>query len=173
MTVERTAGQMRLDIGVEDGVGYRGPTVCEIVGITYRQLDYWARTELVPPSIQKAKGSGTQRLYSFEDIVQLRVIKRLTDAGVDLRKVRKAMDELKARGLDMAQVTVVSDGSSVYAIDDDAQIIDLLAKGQGVFAIAVAPVVEELKGEVTAFPTEPVAIAGSPPDTELPDVAAN
>lgn len=136
------------------GVGYRGPTVCEIVGITYRQLDYWARTGLVIPSVQRASGSGSQRLYSFDDLVELRVIKRLLDTGVSLRRVREAIAELHRRGQAPTDVTLVSDGRTVYAVDDRQQVIDLLASGQSVFAIALGPVVEELRGEVAAFPTE-------------------
>lgn len=148
-------GQLRFDIGEpEDRSGFRAPTVCKIVGISYRQLDYWARTELLVPSVRAAKGSGTQRLYSFDDVVQLRVIKRLLDAGVSLQRVRFAVEELRARGQTVAEVTLVSDGTSVYALDDNAQVIDLLQRGQGVFAIALGPVVEELRGEVTAFPRE-------------------
>jgi len=148
-------GQLRLDVGDDlTAVGYRGPTVCKIVGITYRQMDYWARTGLVTPSVQEAEGSGTQRLYSFDDIVRLRVVKRLLDTGVSLRRVRLAIEEVGRRGRTIADVTLVSDGSSVFMLDDNAQVIDLLRRGQGVFAIALGPVVEELRGEVTAFPTE-------------------
>lgn len=148
-------GQLALDIGqADERVGYRGPTVCSIVGITYRQLDYWARTELVTPSLQQAAGSGTQRLYSFDDIVKLRVVKRLLDTGVSLKRVRVALDELAARGVMLSDVTLVADGSSIYAVDDDRRVIDLLQRGQGVFAIALGPVVEELRGEVAAFPSE-------------------
>lgn len=149
--------QLRLDVGPAGGdlEGYRGPTVCKIVGITYRQLDYWARTGLVNPSVRQADGSGTQRLYSFDDIVQLRVVKRLVDTGVSLQRVRLAIDELRDRGRSPADVTLVSDGTSVFMVDDNAQVIDLLQRGQGVFAIALGPVVEELRGEVTAFRTEP------------------
>ena len=152
-------GQMSFDV-VEDPArfGFRGPTVCKIVGITYRQLDYWARTGLVMPSVQEARGSGTQRLYSFDDLVELRVIKRLLDTGVSLQRVREAVEELRRRGGPSA-ATLISDGASVYALDDNAQVIDLLARGQGVFAIALGPVVEQLKGEVTAFPVEEVAAA--------------
>lgn len=149
------AGQLRLDVGDDlTAVGYRGPTVCKIVGITYRQMDYWARTGLVTPSVQQAEGSGTQRLYSFDDIVQLRVVKRLLDTGVSLQRVRLAIEEVRRRGRSIADVTLVSDGSSVFMMDDNAQVIDLLQRGQGVFAIALGPVVDELRGEVTAFPTE-------------------
>lgn len=151
-------GQLALDIG-DDALernGYRGPTVCKIVGVTYRQLDYWARTGLVEPSVRKAGGSGTQRLYSFDDVVRVRVVKRLLDTGVSLQKVRLAIDELRAQGRSMAETTLVSDGVSVYAMDDDRQVLDLLKRGQSVFAIALDPVVEELRGEVTAFPMERV-----------------
>ena len=76
--------------------GFAAPEVCKIVGITYRQLDYWARTELVTPSIRDASGSGTQRLYSFQDLVTLRVIKNLLDTGVSLQRVRTAVEHLQA-----------------------------------------------------------------------------
>jgi DNA-binding transcriptional MerR regulator len=155
---DHEAGQLRLDVGEagQGRAGYRGPAVCKIVGITYRQLDYWARTGLVSPSVREATGSGTQRLYSFDDVVQLRVVKRLVDTGVSLQRVRLAIDELRGRGRSPADVTMVSDGASVYMVDDNAQVIDLLQQGQGVFAIALGPVVDQLRGEVAAFPTEPV-----------------
>jgi DNA-binding transcriptional MerR regulator len=158
------AGQLAFDIGdPSEPEGYRGPTVCKIVGITYRQLDYWARTELVAPSYRKAEGSGTQRLYSFDDVVRLKVVKRLLDSGVSLQKVRLAVDELHARGQGLAETTLISDGTTVYAMDDDQQLLDLVKRGQAVFAIALDPVVEELRGEVTAFPTERVTRADATP----------
>ena len=147
-------GQLRFAFDEDDRVGYRGPTACKIVGITYRQLDYWARTDLVSPSVRTASGSGSQRLYSFDDVVALKVVKNLVDTGVSLQKIRRAIDELRERGRGLAESTLVSDGHSVYAVEDGEQLIDLLRKGQGVFAISVAPVVDELRGEVTAFPSE-------------------
>lgn len=150
------AGQLRLDVGDAEQEGYRGPTVTKIVGISYRQLDYWARTGLVEPTFRKAEGSGTLRLYSFEDIVRLKVVKRLLDTGVSLQKVRLAVDELRGRGQSIAEATLISDGTSVYALDDEAQVLDLLRSGQGVFALALDPVVDELRGEVASFPTERV-----------------
>ena len=173
-----TVGQLALDVGEAAGVreGYRGPTVCKIVGITYRQLDYWARTSLVEPSVRRASGSGTQRLYSFDDVVRLRVVKRLLDTGVSLQKVRLAVEQLRAHGQSLAEVTLVSDGDSVYAVDDDAMMVDLLRRGQGVFAIALGPVVDELQGEVTAFPSERLApedeIVAPTPRPEGDDAAA-
>ena len=166
------AGQLQLDVGDGDRFGYRGPTVCKIVGITYRQLDYWARTGLVSPSVRQAEGSGTQRLYSFDDVVQMRVVKRLLDTGVSLQRVRIAIDELRSRGRSPADVTLVSDGTSVFMVDDNAQVIDLLQRGQGVFAIALGPVVDQLRGEVTAFPTEPAVAADEAVPAEHLDDAA-
>ncbi len=148
-------GQLVLDLPNDDRLGYRGPAVCGVVGITYRQLDYWARTGLVSPSIRGAQGSGSQRLYSFEDIVRLRVIKRLLDAGVNLERIRAALDELTRLGRGLAEVTLASDGRTVYAIDDDRQLLDLLQRGQGVFAIAVDPLIDELRGEVSVLASTP------------------
>ncbi|MFT5563399.1 MAG: DNA-binding transcriptional MerR regulator [Myxococcota bacterium] len=150
-------GQLRMSFDEDDAVGYRGPTVTKIVGITYRQLDYWDRTELVQPSVRGASGSGTQRLYSFDDVVALKVVKRLIDTGVSLQKIRTAIDELRLRGRGLAESTLVSDGVSVYAVEDGDALIDLLKKGQGVFAISVAPVIDELRGAVTAFPSERIS----------------
>jgi DNA-binding transcriptional MerR regulator len=161
--------QLAMAFNEDDGVGYRGPTVCKIVGVTYRQLDYWTRTELVTPSIRGADGSGTQRLYSFDDIVAIRVVKRLLDTGVSLQKVRQSIDALREQGRGLSDSTLVSDGTRVFEVDGDDAIIDLLKKGQGVFAIAVAPVVSELRGEVTAFPSERIddvtALAAAEPAT--------
>ncbi len=148
-------GQLGLDLPRQERPGYRGPAVSEIVGITYRQLDHWARTGLASPSISKAKGSGSQRLYSFEDVVRLRVIKRLLDTGVTLERIRVALEELQRQGRELNDVTLASNGRTVYAIDDDRQLLDLLQRGQGVFAIAIEPLVAELRGEVSVLPSTP------------------
>lgn len=129
--------------------GFRGPQVCKVVGITYRQLDYWARTGLVTPSVQPAQGSGSQRLYSFEDLVDLKLIKNLLDAGISLQRVREAIDYLHATGQDPTGVTIASDGTSVYAYKSPEEAFDLLRKGQGVFMIAIDPVMKELEGSVS------------------------
>src|SRR5579864_6205342 len=95
----------------ESGEGYRGPRVCKIVGITYRQLDYWARTGLLRPSLAEARGSGTQRLYSYRDVLELKVIKQLLDAGVNLRQARKAIECLRSSlGEDLASANLVVAG---------------------------------------------------------------
>jgi DNA-binding transcriptional MerR regulator len=129
--------------------GYRGPQTCKIVGITYRQLDYWTRTGLVEPTIQAATGSGSQRLYSFNDLLQLKVVKSLTDAGASLQKVRQAIDYVRDHlDDDWSKVTIVTDGAGVYACTSDAQVVDLLRKGQGVLGaiVAVDKVREQLQG---------------------------
>jgi DNA-binding transcriptional MerR regulator len=135
--------------------GYRGPQVCKIVGITYRQLDYWARTKLVEPSVRSAGGSGTQRLYSFKDILLLKIIKRLLEAGVSLQQIRIAVDHLRTRGTDdLTQVTLMSDGASVYECRSADEVIDLLQGGQGVFGIAVGGVWKEIEGTLLELPSE-------------------
>ena len=131
--------------------GFRAPQVCKIVGITYRQLDYWARTDLLVPSLQAAHGSGSQRLYSFQDVVQLRVVKRLLDAGMSLKKIRQAMDLLRSQlqsDSPLADVTLLSDGNTIYAAHSPDEVVDVFRRGQGVFGIAVGPVQEELEGEI-------------------------
>ena len=142
--------------------GYRGPTACRAAGITYRQLDYWARTGLVEPSVRTASGSGTQRLYGFRDILALKVVKRLLDTGVSLQQIRGAVQVLRERGVDdLAGITLMSDGASVYECTSNEEVIDLLAGGQGVFGIAVGRVWREVEGELAALPSER-------PDLEVP-----
>ena len=141
--------------GDNDVLGYRGPTACAAAGITYRQLDYWARTDLVLPSIRTATGSGSQRLYSFKDILVLKVVKRLLDAGVSLQNIRLAVDALRTRGVDdLAQVTLLSDGTTVYECTSSEEVVDLLRGGQGVFGIAVSGALRELRGSLAQLPAE-------------------
>jgi DNA-binding transcriptional MerR regulator len=141
--------------GDNEVLGYRGPTACAAAGITYRQLDYWARTDLVAPSIRTASGSGSQRLYSFKDILVLKVVKRLLDAGVSLHNIRLAVDALRLRGVDdLAQVTLLSDGTTVYECTSSEEVVDLLRGGQGVFGIAVSGALRELRGSLAQLPAE-------------------
>jgi DNA-binding transcriptional MerR regulator len=144
--------------------GYRGPAVCRVVGITYRQLDYWATTGLVEPGVRDAEGSGSQRLYSFEDIVTLKVIKRLLDVGVSLQRIRRAIEYVRDRGLSLRNITLASDGETVYAANDAREVVDLLQSGQGVFAIAVQPLYAEMESEVTSLPAEPAIPLGDAVD---------
>ena len=134
-------------------IGYRGPTACSAAGITYRQLDYWARTALVEPSVRAAHGSGSQRLYSFRDILVLKVVKRLLDTGISLQQIRAAVQHLRDRGsADLAQVTLMSDGVSVYECTSADEVVDLLQGGQGVFGIALGRVWREVEGDLAVLP---------------------
>ena len=141
--------------------GYRVPDVCRIVGISYRQLDYWARTELVTPSVRDAHGSGTQRLYSFQDLVSLRVIKSLLDTGVSLNRVRTAIEYLQEMDRPPHGVTLMSDGKGVYEAHSPEAVVDLLNKGQGVFAIALDKVWDDLEGTLGTRKTGRVAARGA------------
>ncbi|WP_402465347.1 MerR family transcriptional regulator [Isoptericola aurantiacus] len=145
------------------GTGYRGTTACRVAGITYRQLDYWARTGLVEPSIRPATGSGTHRLYSFRDVLVLKIVKRLLDTGVSLQQIRTAVTHLRQRGVeDLAQITLMSDGASVYECTSPDEVVDLVQGGQGVFGIAVGRVWREIEGTLSQMPTESL-------EDEVPD----
>ena len=130
-------------------LGFRGPIACSAAGITYRQLDYWARTGLVVPEVRGASGSGSQRLYSFRDILILKVIKRLIDVGISLQQIRTAIEHLRARGVaDLTEVTLMSDGVSVFECTSDDEVIDLLRGGQGVFGIALGRRLARHRGHI-------------------------
>src|SRR3954447_27047576 len=123
-------------MGEDDVYGFRGPQVCKIVGITYRQLDYWARTDLIRPSIADARGSGTQRRYSYRDLVELKVIKSVLDAGVSLQLARKGIEYLRENlGEDIASASLVMNGPGSILTRSDGEVIDLMRKGQGVLNI--------------------------------------
>lgn len=140
--------------------GLRGSQVCPIVGITYRQLDYWARTGLLRPSIADAKGSGTQRRYSYRDVLELKVVKRLLDAGVSLRSARRAIQCLRQDlEADVASANLVLAGSTTVLATSGEQVVDLLKGGQGVLnVVPLAGVVEELDAAVVELgrPGRPV-----------------
>ncbi len=138
-----------------EDIGFRGPVACRAADITYRQLDYWARTGLVVPEVRAAGGSGTQRLYSFRDLLMLKVIKRLLDAGISLQQIRMAITHLRERGVeDITEVTLMSDGISVYECTSDDEVVDLLKGGQGMFGIALGRVWQDIEGTLSALPTE-------------------
>lgn len=138
-----------------EAVGYRGPAACNAAGVTYRQLDYWARTGLLEPSVRNPSGSGHQRLYSFRDILVLKVVKRLLDTGVSLQQIRIAVGALRSHGVaDLAGITLMSDGASVYECTSDDQVIDLMRGGQGVFGIALGSVWREVEGTLSELPSE-------------------
>lgn len=155
----------RLELGVlfsdglpqhEAGTGYRGAVAARAAGISYRQLDYWARTELVEPTVRGAAGSGSQRLYGFNDILVLKLVKRLLDTGISLQQIRVAVDQLREVGVrDLAQITLMSDGASVYLCTSNDEVIDLLGRGQGVFGIAVGKVLREVESSLIEIDTHP------------------
>jgi DNA-binding transcriptional MerR regulator len=139
----------------DDDSGFRGAIAARAAGITYRQLDYWARTELVVPTVRGASGSGTQRLYGFRDVLVLKLVKRLLDTGISLQQIRTAIGQLREAGItDLAQTTLMSDGASVYLCTSDDEVIDLVNRGQGVFGIAVGKVLREVEMTLVELDTQ-------------------
>jgi DNA-binding transcriptional MerR regulator len=136
--------------------GFRGPQVCSLVGITYRQLDYWARTGLLRPSIADARGSGTQRRYSYHDVLELKVIKQLLDAGISLQRARRAVECLReGLGGDLAATSLVLVGTNSVLAHGDGEVVDLLKGGQGVLNIVpLSGVVEELNADILRIERE-------------------
>ncbi len=176
MAGEQHAPEAQQPVPDPEHIGFRGPVACNAAGITYRQLDYWARTGLVEPSVRPATGSGTQRLYGFRDILMLKVVKRLLDTGVSLQNIRTAVEYLRSRGIsDLTNLTLMSDGASVYACTSADEVIDLVRGGQGVFGIAVGRVWEEVEGTLATMPTEavPDVIDDSAPPATVPAVATD
>ena len=136
-------------------LGYRGASACAAAGISYRQLDYWARTGLVEPTVRGASGSGSARLYGFKDILVLKIMKRLLDTGVSLQNIRSAVAHLRERGVDdLARITLMSDGASIYECTSSEEIFDLLQGGQGVFGIAIGKVWNEVEGSLSHLQAE-------------------
>jgi len=145
-------------VGLPMDVGYRGPAACVAAGITYRQLDYWARTHLVEPSVSVPDGSPGHRLYSFRDILILKVVKRLLDTGISLQQIRTAVEHLRQRATaDLAHITLMSDGVSVYECTSPDEVVDLLQGGQGMFGIALGRVWRELEGTLGELHGEPLS----------------
>jgi DNA-binding transcriptional MerR regulator len=125
--------------------GFSGPAVCRITGVTYRQLDYWARTDLVIPSVTPASGSGSKRAYAYSDLLEVKVIKSLLDSGVSLNRARQAVECLRENlGADLAASSlIIGENGSVLA--DQEGLVDLLRGGQGVFnVVPMASMVREL-----------------------------
>ncbi|MEU6101320.1 MerR family transcriptional regulator [Streptomyces flaveolus] len=153
-------------------IGYRGPTACAAAGITYRQLDYWARTGLVEPSVRPAHGSGTQRLYSFRDVVVLKIVKRFLDTGVSLQNIRTAVQHLRERGFrDLERMTLMSDGATVYECTSPDEVHALLQGGQGIFGIAVGVVWRDVESALSQLHGERIdtgeTLVGPNPADEL------
>jgi DNA-binding transcriptional MerR regulator len=151
-------------VGARTEDGFRGAQVCSLVGITYRQLDYWARTGLLRPSITDATGSGSQRCYSYSDVLELKVIKRLLDAGLKLQQARQAVECLRGDlGADLASSQLVLVGSRSVLAQSDGEVVDLLAGGQGVFNILpLSAVVSELEAAIVEIQAEEPAPRPTP-----------
>jgi DNA-binding transcriptional MerR regulator len=131
-------------------LGYSGTQTATVVGITYRQLDYWARTDLIRPTLSDASGSGSRRRYSYTDLLELKTIKKLLDAGIKLEQVRKVFEYLREHvTTDIASAHLVIEGESVQVCADDGQLIDILKKGQGVLnLLSMSGVQSELEADV-------------------------
>jgi DNA-binding transcriptional MerR regulator len=154
--------------GAPERLGYRGPSACAAAGITYRQLDYWARTGLVQPSIRPAGGSGTQRLYGFSDVLVLKIVKRLLDTGVSLQSIRTAVRALRSAELvELAGMTLMSDGAAVYRCASPDELAELLRGGRGLFGIAVGAVWADVEAALALLPAERVD-TGEPVPAEYP-----
>lgn len=156
--------------------GFRGPQVCAIVGITYRQLDYWARTDLLKPSVSAAQGSGSQRRYSYRDLIELKVIKQLLDAGVSLQSARRAIECLHENlGADLASANLVLGGSHSVLARSGSEVVDLLAGGQGVLNIVpMGSLVNQVNAAIVAGPgneTQASVKGEPPPDAKSSEVA--
>ncbi len=143
-------------------LGFSGPTVCRLTGVTYRQLDYWARTGLVTPSITSATGSGSKRVYSYHDVLEVKVIKSLLAAGVSLARARQAVECLReGLGENVAAATLVIGDSGTVLADVDG-LVDLLRGGQGVFnIISMGNVVAELTATLAEHSTSGREIASA------------
>ena len=149
---------MEKDQELSQELGYRGASACSAAGISYRQLDYWARTGLIEPTVRGASGSGSSRLYGFKDILVLKIVKRLLDTGVSLQNIRSAVTHLRERGIeDLTRITLMSDGASIYECTSSEEIFDLLQGGQGVFGIAIGKVWNEVEGSLSHLQAENVS----------------
>ena len=141
--------------------GFPGPQTADLVGITYRQLDHWARKGLVRPSVAQAAGSGSRRRYSYNDLVELKIAKKMRDQGIDLVSIARAFDYLRNQlGGEVAAANIVISGSDVLLVDDD-QVLSLLRQGQAAMltVVPVAGVRRELDADVVKlYPDEPVAV---------------
>ena len=134
--------------------GYTGPEVCNITGISYRQLDHWTTTKLITASVRNIKGSGFHRIYSFNDIVLVKLVNKLRSAGISLQKIRialKNVNKILGKNSNISDVSIFSDGSSIYVLTDNDQMIDLLKKGQAVFGISLGPVHTETEAEILSL----------------------
>ena len=146
---------------------FSSPQTIEIIGITYRQLDYWTRTGLVRSTAQAAVGSGSRRRYSYNDLLELKLIKRLLDEGIALQRVREVFDYLRDElGEDVASADLVINGNQSLLVRTDEQILDALRQGQGALYLRMEGLVEEVDAAVRELPVEEaLPTEASPPAT--------
>lgn len=171
-TVDPAAFPGTPSVPVTDDVGWRGPEVCQLAGITYRQLDYWARTKLAPPSIKDAAGSGSKRLYSYRDVLVIKTIAQLLDAGVSLQNIRVVAERLAELGDDdLASTTLLADKTTVYALTTAEEVVDILNGCQGVFGIALGGLIAETNAKVLQMPGQP--LAGADPESARDEFTAH
>ena len=154
--------------------GFSSNRTAEIAGITYRQLDYWAREDIVLPSLTKASGSGSRRLYSYRDLLELRVIKTLLDSGINLQQVRKGLDYLRDQlGEDVTKANLVISGTNSIVVNTGEELIDLLQNGQGVLnVLALGGVKDTVDARIVELFPESVDEV-IPDDMDNPDAAAS
>lgn len=147
VNLDGPAGEVSND---EAGLGFSGRRTAEIVGITYRQLDYWARTDLVKPSLAEARGSGSRRLYSYRDLLELKAIKALLDAGLKLELVRQVFEYMRENlGSDISSANLVISGNRSVLVRSGEELVDVLRNGQGVLNILpLAGVKEEIDAKI-------------------------
>ncbi len=137
-------------------MSFNTKTVSKVIGLSARQIDYWDKSHFIKPSIKEAAGHGSARLYSFEDLVRLKVAKTLIDKGISLQKIRKAITYLKKNMPDienpLSDLKFLTDGESVFILTKNSkEIIDTLKHGQLVFSVALGSIITELKGEVKSI----------------------
>lgn len=141
----------------DPSLGYATATVSKVTGLSTRQLDHWASTGIYAPTLVNAKGSGNHRLYSFRDVLVLKMFKRLIETGVTVQKIRRAAQALEEMGIsDLTNTTLVSDGSTIFYVKSSDEIIDILKSGQGVFAVSLQSLWSETEGVLKDFPTKKV-----------------
>jgi DNA-binding transcriptional MerR regulator len=153
---------MDIDPQLAEQIGYSGTQTAKVVGISYRQLDYWARTDLIRPSLTDAAGSGSRRRYSYGDLLELKTIKKRIDAGIKLEQVRKVFEYLREHvATDIASAHIVIDGGSVVLCDGD-QLVDVLKQGQGVLnVLSLGGVKEELEADLAPITGQDAAASTS------------
>lgn len=151
-TAPPTQGALFSRPGIREDIAYSTKDVCGVTGVTYRQLDYWTRTGLVGASAIPARGSGNRRRYEFRDVLEVKIVSRLLQAGLSLQKARFALEQLRRLGAtEFTQAVLICDGESVYYCEDASQVTDLLTGGQAVFGVSIPHLVGQIVDEMTVL----------------------